>query len=381
LLESVRRVPLEFSASKLEDKNEKLLPALSPPEGLNLLPTEAFVLTRVDGPISIEELLAVSGLPTGEALHATYTLAVGGFLRRETWPQTLSAEQFAKGRVDQDAASKKAKPGLTNAKGERPTPPAEPPDEKSEIEALFARIHSTSDYYHLIGVGRSAGSSEIKTAYYGLAKRFHPDRFRRNADPEQLARIESAFAQIAQAYDSLKDKTSRAVYDSKLFKLEAARATAATVPPLQAQTNSAQEASPTNRGSSGPLKPPQPVDAVVHAEEKFQQGLAALQQGNHASAIASLGEAARLTPTEPRYRAHLGAAMAKNDRLRHSAETELRAAIQLDSKNVSYRVMLAEFYNGIGLVRRAQAELGAALSLDSQNKSARELLGKLKGKG
>jgi curved DNA-binding protein CbpA len=396
LMESARRLPSEFVAGRFTNKSEKLFPESQATDELNLLPTEAFVLTRVDAALSINELLTVGGLPEAETLHIIYTLALGGFLRRENWPQALSAQEIARARAVKvtpaKAAPAKAAPAkeASPVEAETKSTPKSPAvtqaaseveelrDEQSEIEALFARIRSTTDYYQTLGVRRSANTGDIKRAYYALAKRFHPDRFRRGAEPAQLTRIESAFAQIAQAYETLKSNQSRAVYDSKLLKQEQEeRANRAEAAAKQAEINFNAGARPaSSKVSTTANMPP----TAQQAEEAFQQGWSALQQGNRASAIAALGEAARLAPTEPRYRAHFGHAMISEQRLRRSAEAELKAAIALDANNASYRVMLAELYSELGLSRRAQTELAHALSIDPQNDAARRLRDKLKGK-
>ncbi len=391
LIESARRLPVEFVAGRFTNKSEKLFPESQAADELNLLPTEAFVLTRVDTALSINELLTVGGLPEAETLHIIYTLALGGFLRRESWPQALSAQELARARAvkatpAKDAPAKQAAPVEAESKSEPKSPMVpqatseaeEQRDAQSEIEALFAKIRSTTDYYQTLGVRRSANTGDIKRAYYALAKRFHPDRFRRDADTAQLARIESAFAQIAQAYDTLKSNQSRAPYDLKLLKQEEAeRTTRATAVAEQAEINFKEGARSAGSKASTPANM---TPTAQQAEEAFRHGLSALQQGNRASAIAALGEAARLAPTEPRYRAHFGHAMISEQRLRRSAEAELKAAITLDANNASYRVMLAELYSDLGLIRRAQTELDRALSIDPQNDAARRLSGKLKGK-
>ncbi|HEX8922597.1 MAG TPA: DUF4388 domain-containing protein, partial [Pyrinomonadaceae bacterium] len=238
LVESARRLPTEFIQERFTDKNEKLFPETQSSDDLNLLPTEAFVLTRVDAPLSIDELLAIGGLAEAETLHVVYTLSLGGFLRRERWPQALSAEELAKARAAKAAQVKQETPPVAapaepklESKGriedkaaateKPPAPPAEEPrDEQAELEAFFTRLSIATDHYQELGVRRSANIAEIKRAYYALAKRFHPDRFRKESDAARLTSIESAFAQVAQAYETLKDKGSRAVYDSKLLKQE-----------------------------------------------------------------------------------------------------------------------------------------------------------------
>jgi curved DNA-binding protein CbpA len=387
MVESARRLPPHYVAARLANHKEMLRPETQVPDDINLLPAEAFVLSRVDAPLSVRDLVIVSGLPEEETLRAAYTLALGGFLRRERWTQALSDEEKSRAHALESAQAKPAQASEPETKVEAKTetketaPPAQAPApvekraEEVRPEELFERLNLATNYYQILGVVRTASPADLKRAYHGLAKRFHPDRFRREVDAPTLARIESSFAQVAQAYDALKDSSSRATYDSKLMQQEAASRAARPAKPA------ADEAGASAKSSSPPSNGQSDAPASFRAKEKFQQGLSALQQGNKAFAISSLGEAARLDPTQPRYRAYLGQAMASDARLRRGAEAELKAAIALDANNATYRVMLAELYNDLGLLRRAQSELERALALEPQNKLARRLLDKVKGKG
>jgi curved DNA-binding protein CbpA len=380
LMESARRLPDSFVASKFSDTNEKFSLEPNAPDNLALLPTEAFVLTRVDAPISINELLAVGGLPENETLHVIYTLTLSGLLHRDKWPQALSAEAISTARAVNAATPKtvEAEPKV-ESKSEPPakiTPaPEEKRDEKAELDAFFERLKIATNFYQMLGIVRPANDSDIKRAYHSLAKRFHPDHFRKAVDDQLYTRIESAFTQIAQAYETLKNKQSRAAYDSRLLMLE--KMGGASRAPNQGGAKLAK----TNPKQSDTVAPPpqaSPTSTPYDAEEKFQQGLSALQSGNHTLAINCLGEAARLVPSQPRYRAYYGRALAGQERMHRSAEAEIKAAITLDANNSSYRVMLAELYIAVGLLRRAQGELERALSIDPRNEAARNLLDKLK---
>jgi DnaJ family protein A protein 2 len=67
------------------------------------------------------------------------------------------------------------------------------------------------DFYFVIGVERTATDTEIQQAYRKLATRFHPDRF--VGDPSASKEAEDKFKEIGEAYDVLKDKQKRSIYD------------------------------------------------------------------------------------------------------------------------------------------------------------------------
>ena len=62
------------------------------------------------------------------------------------------------------------------------------------------------DYYAILGVARGAGDEEIKKAYRKLARKYHPDVSRE-------ANAKERFQEVAEAYETLKDKEKRAAYD------------------------------------------------------------------------------------------------------------------------------------------------------------------------
>ncbi|KAJ4969399.1 hypothetical protein NE237_016100 [Protea cynaroides] len=66
---------------------------------------------------------------------------------------------------------------------------------------------AAKDYYDVLGVSKNASPSEIKKAYYGLAKKLHPDTNKDDADAERK------FQEVQQAYEVLKDEEKRQLYD------------------------------------------------------------------------------------------------------------------------------------------------------------------------
>ncbi|KAI5922580.1 hypothetical protein F4810DRAFT_257534 [Camillea tinctor] len=68
------------------------------------------------------------------------------------------------------------------------------------------RALAIKDPYKALGVDKSATSSDIKKAYYGLAKKYHPDT---NKDPT----AKDKFSEIQSAYEILSDPQKKEQYD------------------------------------------------------------------------------------------------------------------------------------------------------------------------
>lgn len=67
-------------------------------------------------------------------------------------------------------------------------------------------MHATKDPYAALGITKTASASDIKKAYYSLAKKYHPDT---NKDPKAKER----FAEAQSAYELLNDPKKKEAYD------------------------------------------------------------------------------------------------------------------------------------------------------------------------
>jgi curved DNA-binding protein CbpA len=358
LLEAARRLPPTFAASRFDNPAEVITPIDQPLINENLLPAEVFLLSRVDRPTTVRELVAVSGLGHNETLGHLYALALAGLLKRERWPIVFRDVKTT------PPPKKIAAPAPPPVERER-THDTDPRD----VENLLVRVKNARTHYEVLGVAREVSAAELKTVYYQLARRYHPDRFRQS-DAGLLPRIETAFARIAQAYDVLRDDQLRASYDAKLEVHQRVEQIADVAPAVSAPLA---EPDAVVDGAAEPV-----VSAAERAATQFKEGLAALELGQKKVALGLFASAARAVPNEPRYRAHYGQILAGNEATRRAAEAELTVAVKLDPKNAEYRMMLAELYRDLGLKLRAKGEAERAVAADPNSRKARDLLRELK---
>ncbi len=81
---------------------------------------------------------------------------------------------------------------------------ARPPKEKIAAK----KREATPEYYLMLGVRKNAGGDRISKAYRKIEESYHTE-----ADPDD-AEAKARFAQIGEAYETLKDPKLRKIYDS-----------------------------------------------------------------------------------------------------------------------------------------------------------------------
>jgi DnaJ-class molecular chaperone with C-terminal Zn finger domain len=356
ILEATRRMPVGFATTRLKNPEETISPIQDAPVDANLVPAEGYLLSRLDRPMTLRDISAICGLGEDETVRLVYSLALAGFLKREHWEPVFRDQQPISAPVLEEV--KTAAPPVRKVEPTKETDP-------QELENFLTRIKNSQTHYDVLDVGREVSASELKTVYYQLARRYHPDRFRK-LDAALVSQVESAFARITQAYDTLRDDRLRSGYNAKIDARRKAEqiadaVTKPTAPVIESESVAESVAEPV-------------LPAAERAEIQFKEGLAALELGQRKVALGHFASAASTAPKEPRYRAFYGQMLAGHEQTRRAAETELLAAIKLEPGNAEYRVILAELYRDLGLKLRAKGEAERAVAADPNNRKARELL-------
>lgn len=343
------------------------------PAFIDLLPQEAFVLSRLENSLlNVEEITKRSGLPEIDTLKCVYSLWLGDFLNFRNWKSAFSEAKVseimsAKLTLVKDESQPVAAPvqevripprseapqSIAASDGQ-PTAATAPP---FSVDEQLERIENANNFYEVIGVDRKADLSEIKQAYFALAKRMHPDLFHQETDAVYHRRIQDAFTMLAKVYDTLKTQSSRDVYDFKLRK------------ELAAEPEKRKQQTTTEK-----------ENLEAQAADRFEQGFSHLMDENYEDALTCLAGAVHLAPGVARYHAYYGKALSFDPASYHKAATELQAAIKIDGDNAVYRIILAEFFIQVGLQKRAEGELNRLLAKFPDHEEARALLDSLQNK-
>lgn len=340
LREAAQRLPQKLVTSRFRNPNEKFARNPRVEKGSTVLPGESFLLSRLDQPMKLEDLIAVSGLHDLDAHRVIYGLCLTDTVTREFWQhafRTILAKP-----VQTDEWAKVASQ-------------FEKADDESAVEQFLQRINDALDHYEILELPERAEAGEVKNAYYRLARRYHPDRFHLQSGTSLHTRLGSAFARVTQAYETLIDPKARTTYDATLER-----------------TRQFRRSEVSSRGDYGA-----DFDENVAPDENFQRGCTALQQEQFNAAINYLAAAARAVPGEARYRAYYGKALAATENTRRLAENELQAAVKMEPRNSMFHTFLAELYVELNFHKRAEAALERALSLDPNNGLASSLLRKI----
>lgn len=143
---------------------------------------------------------------------------------------------------------------------------------KAEIETKASRI-DTEDLFTMLGVSRNTPQGEIQTAYFKMAKMWHPDRV-----PQELGELKSTvasiFAKLNEAYALLNDPAKRADYVRELD---------------------------ARGGGEAPIDEQEQVQRIVDAAIEFQKAEVLLKRNDLTTAEAFAMRAAAADPTQGEY--------------------------------------------------------------------------------
>ncbi len=390
------------------------------PTTLRLSPTEGYLLSRIDGQTTWGELRQMGALPP-DAVDACI----------EDWAKEGVVVIDGTGGMERSKAAEAPKRVRSNgAIGDLPSLD-EGLDLSLEIQEELLAFAGLLDkpYHEVLGVSKDADAREIKKAYFGLSKRFHPDRyFRRNTGAFE-GLIETCFKRLLEAYELLSDPNTRAEVQRTEAAAPASAPSEAVGKPKKPLTSI--EARKRLRQRVGQLSGHKRVvqDRKRKAKSFFEAGMTAFREERWLEASGSVRLAIAFDPDNQAYRESFADVQRKaheerskvllkqangayemrdlkdayklfNDavhfrpfdaelahrtaNLAFSVENDLKRAKELAQQAVElepdvgeYRRTLAQIFEEAGMDANARREYEAALRIDPKDKEAKAGLRKL----
>ncbi len=217
-----------------------------------------------------------------------------------------------------------------------PPPPA-PGEEIAALEALHARL-TGADHFVALGVSRDATGAQVKTAYFELARRYHPDAGA-PGDPDRARKLRAdIFARVGEAYRALGDDAGRASYREQL-----------------------------EAGAVGDVD----VSGILRAEETFRKATALVRSRQYAKALTALEEAIALNAAEPEFGVWLAWVqfLLARDRVAQYRKSTavIEGALHQVPRCLSGYLFLARMAKLMGDLPEAERHLERGLALDPED--------------
>ncbi len=349
----------------------RLLPPFETVVGMSTDPRDLFqpvavakaerdFLSLVDGNRTIRDLLCASTLPALHAMQMLYFLFAAGIVQAKSPASTSESSEDSRQRIEgeleaiiAEAISRKKEEEMEKSRIELFEEATA--DEESVSPEAIQRAYEAlegKDHYEVLGMSRDASSTEIKKAYFRLAKAYHPDRHHQSGMEASHQMLEVLFDRLTQAYDTLISGTAKRRYDEgQAFKRH-----------------------PPSTGA----KPAEAKQREQQAAEQWKRGETALLAGKIREAVYCLEWAVQMDGKKARYHALLGQALANLPGRLKDAESRLQAAIEMEPTNSDYYVVLGLLYLKLKNREKAIAMFDEALRWDPANAKAKEQLARLK---
>ncbi|MCI0444311.1 DnaJ domain-containing protein, partial [bacterium] len=319
----VQNLPLEELLPNPQIPFKRATDFMNRTNRIRISAVEGYLLSRLEQPHTLAQILSMVPGDEISTRNALLTLWAFGVVDSQVLDQLVPKVEAPK--VDAKLETQKAEASAVETpKVEAPKEKPKPkPEEKSvrgesisDLRHIIEQAYyglNRQDYYSVLGITPRADLAEIKIAYYGLARKFHPDRFYGMEDNILKEKVDVIFSTINGAYETLKNAKKRSEYDSTSSDLRSI-----SVGRLNSEIKSA---GPVGRDAQ-----------LKAAEEHAKKAQAAYDKGNNYEAVQYLKSATQIAPEVAKYWQQLGISLSRNPQWRKEAEDSFNKAAELDPK-------------------------------------------------
>ncbi len=358
-------------------------------------PEQYFLLSRLDGRLTVGELCKISGLGRKKTLAALESLARAGAIElpgfvaadagrsgggasgnfgAQAAPQHAAPADKASSAAG-NAGSKKSSAKKRGSKTVEPNFPVAPANFEFDAELLAVDVplgeahrreliclHAQLDemtFYDVFGVGEDASKKEIKKAYFRMSKRYHPDKFFRKEMAAFGPMLETVFKRITEAYRTLSNKRKRQAYDQELAALR---------PDPEPEHDAGAPAADSDPGEQNKRKAAAVL--LMRRAEKMQA------QNDYAKAAGEYRKALALN-RDADLAMRVASMLLDEAQLAEEACSFARAALKLGASETAARLLMARALEAEGAAGAAASEYRKVLAVEPDHVKARARLKQL----
>ena len=302
-------------------------------QGVALGSEEGFVLSRIDGRSTPQDILALSPLDEESTTRVLLGMLEKGVVRFrdvETKPKINQKEEPSSGANGEANQGGDAERAL-----------------REELEAIIAV--GKDDPAKVLGVDESADMAEIEKAYRDRVLRYHPDRHSAVASPDVRKKLSNVLALAIEAFEVMSERKKKAEAAGDAQPVRGASSAPRITPPVS-KTAAADETDA--------------FDQSKHARKLFRHAEKAYELQDHWQTIQLCRQAIELYDKDAKFHHLLGVALLRNKKWRREAAESLEAAVALEEKDAVCLGLLAALYQAEGLQLRANKILDRVLKID-----------------
>jgi curved DNA-binding protein CbpA len=197
-------------------------------------PVEAYILSRVDGATSENDIIGATGVEPQGVRQALERLAELGAIRFDgKAPEPVRRASIEPSGQPAVRLSRPVVEAHTTGAASHPAAALYDPSEideeveldvarKRQILDVYYRLDSL-DHYELLEIAKDSDKKAIKAAYFAIVATFHPDRYFGKKLGNFKSKLERIFARLTEAHDVLARAEPRRDYDAYLKSQEKTR--------------------------------------------------------------------------------------------------------------------------------------------------------------
>jgi tetratricopeptide (TPR) repeat protein len=189
----------------IEENQVPVLTDMGKIQSLNLSPEDFFILSRVNGVITVKEISQMVGFPIEKTIATLQKLLDNNVLSfKEKEEKKIVAKKTSLMDVLEEEEKDPVLSKILRATRNRVMLMLDGLDKKNHFEVL--------------DVSPRAGSEEVHASYLKLVKEFHPDRLYGKELGHYKQKFEKIFDRVQEAYQEIYDEQKRAAYIHALKK-------------------------------------------------------------------------------------------------------------------------------------------------------------------